>query len=309
LSGVSLAKKSMLAALVMLLGYHFLYPHLSHRFYKLGGQERANYVRAQEYIYKVPRGTSAILGSSMSLELNERILGRDYFKLTFPGSSILTSLEVVRRAGKRPRVVLIETNELSKDADSEFLHDLFSPWLSALRRHSPVFKGEGRPANFLVGIASTVVSKSIFWNEQILSETKPDSPASPEGRSSSLFAQVLAIYHEQFNTVESIPILINRINRVADHVDALEQEGATCVFFEMPIDSSLVHLAGPTNLRRMMQKRFPPGKYHWISFGQDHNYETKDGVHLTEEEARNVTEQLVEKVNPMIHQSAGEAND
>ncbi len=164
----------MLAAFIMLLGYHFLYPHLSHRFYKVGGQERANYVRAQDYISEVPKRTSVILGSSMSLELNERILGPDYFKLTFPGNSILTSLELVRRAGKRPRVVLIETNELSKDADSEFLHDLFSPWLFALRRYTPIFKGEGRPANFLVGIASTAVSKSISWSDQILSKTKPD---------------------------------------------------------------------------------------------------------------------------------------
>ena len=182
MSDVSLVKKSLLAAFVMLLAYHFLYPHLSHRFYKLGGQERANYARAQQYLYDVTDGTNVILGSSMSLELDQNILGPDYFKLTFPGNSILTSLEIVRHAGKRPRVVLIETNELDKEADSEFLHDLFSPWLSRLRRYSPVFKGEGRPANFLVGIASTAVSKSLLWIERVLHRTKTGPDQSPKRR-------------------------------------------------------------------------------------------------------------------------------
>lgn len=151
----------------MLLTYHFLLPHLPRRFYKIGGQERANYLRAQQYVYDVPVRTNVILGSSMSLELNERILGSRYFKLTFPGNSILTSLEVVRQTRKRPGVVLIETNELSKGADWEFLHDLFSPWLSALRRSSPVFREEGRPANFLTGIAAACVAKGGLWSERL----------------------------------------------------------------------------------------------------------------------------------------------
>lgn len=292
----------MIAAFMMLAAYHFLLPHLSHRFYKIGGQERANYLRAQQYLYNAPDRTNVILGSSMSLELNERILGSRYFKLTFPGNSILTSLEIVRRARKRPDVVLIETNELGKDADEELLHDLFSPWLSALRRSSPVFREGGRPANFLTGIAAACVSKGSLWSERILAGTKPRAASPPESERLQplLFAKVLRLYHEQFETVPATAESSGRINRLAQYADALNREGSTCIFFEMPIDSSLAQLTGPATLRRLMQAHFPAAKYQWINFAHDHNYETKDGVHLTEAEASNVTQELVRQVNRII---------
>lgn len=120
-----------------------------------------------------------------------------------------------------------------------------------------------------------------------------------------LFAKVLGLYHEQFETVSPTGDLSGRINRLAEHADALSREGSTCVFFEMPIDSSLSQLTGPATLPRLMQARFPVAKYKWIGFAHDHNYETKDGVHLTEAEASNVTVALVRQVNEIIRGPAG----
>ncbi len=293
----------------MLATYYFLYPHLSHRFYKVGGQERANYARAQQYVYEVPSRTNVIVGSSMANQLDESILGPNYFKLTFPGKRTLTALEIVLRAHKRPGVVLIETNTVDADVDSELLHDLFSPWLSALRRCSPIFKGEGRPANFLVGIASTMVSKSVAWSERIFPETKTGSAPSPQSESlpSPLFAQVLREHQMEFGAAPSATELTNRINQLADDVAVLGHNGSSiCVFFELPIDSSLAQLRGSLIQRRMVHEHFPLTKYHWVVFAQDHNYETIDGIHLTHKEARHVTEQLMQQVNQIIHQSVVE---
>ena len=118
-------KKSLITAFVMLVAYHFLLPHIPHKFFQFLGQQRSNYVKVQRYVYDVPREKKVIVGSSIAETLNNEALGPDYYKLTLAGGSIFTSLEIVERSGKKPPVVLIETNIFERDRDKELLHDLF----------------------------------------------------------------------------------------------------------------------------------------------------------------------------------------
>src|SRR3954469_3412648 len=185
-------KKSLITAALLLVVYHVLLPHLPRKFYQINGQQRENYLRAQRYIYDVPDGTNIILGSSMSLELNEEMLGPGYYKLTFPGGNTLTALEIIHRSGKHHPLVLIETNNIAPKADKQFLHDLFSPWLFQLRRYSPVFKEEGRPSNFVMGIVEACVRRT----EQLRtgagrSKTDGKAAARDEGVDQQLFTKLL----------------------------------------------------------------------------------------------------------------------
>src|ERR1700681_2056936 len=109
-------RKSIFAALVMLGAYHFVLPHLSQRFYQILGQQRGIYLRAQRYLFDVPKETKVIVGGSMAGMLNDDLLGSGYFKLTVPGDSSFTALEIIRRTGNKPTAVLIETNVFVKDA-------------------------------------------------------------------------------------------------------------------------------------------------------------------------------------------------
>ena len=51
-----------------------------------------------------------------------------------------------------------------------------------------------------------------------------------------------------------------------------------------------------------MNERFPHEKYHWLSFEHDHNYKTRDGVHLVRTEADRLTEAIVNQVNQIVRQ-------
>src|SRR3954467_11994984 len=144
----------------MLVAYHFLFRHIPRKYFELSGQQRDNYFRAQRYVYEIPSETKVIVGSSLSLRFNEQTLGPGYFKLCFGGASIFNGLEIIRRTGKHPAVVLIEINQLVWDKDPELLHDLFTPWLMKLRDYSVIFREEGRPANFVNGVAEVLVHKS-----------------------------------------------------------------------------------------------------------------------------------------------------
>ena len=289
-------KKSILAALVMLVAYHFLFPHISRKYFQLSGPQRDNFFRAQAYVHKIPPETKVILGSSLSLRLNETILGHDYFKLAFGGGSIFTGLEIIRHANKRPAVVLIEINQLGWYDDRELLRDLFTPWRMTLRNYSPVFREEGRPANFVNGVGEVFVRKICHWSSRRLGQRPaPDFPAGTSAENPAFFSQLLRFY----DIYLAVPPqnLTEQAYRLGDYVDQLSRQGALCVFYEMPIDSSLSGLPSPAAVRKAVETRFPKNKYHWVEFPREHNYDTYDGLHVSQAEADQLTEALARQVN------------
>jgi hypothetical protein len=285
-------KKSILTALLLLTAYHFLFPYIPRRYFQLSGQQRENYFRAQRYVHELSPETNLIFGSSMSLRLNEQALGPNYFKLAFGGGNILTGLEISRMKGAHPRLILIEVNELGGDMDLELLHDLFSPWLTALRKYSPIFKEEGRPANFVNGILEAFVRHSCRWGARWSGRDKTDSVS---GVNPELFSQLMRMYKEYFATAP--PGLSDKAKKLGNYVDALTGKGSLCVFYEMPIDSSLANLQSPRAVREALAARFPKTRYHWLAFDQSHHYETSDGIHLTQTEADRITETMVRQIN------------
>ena len=303
-------KKSILTALVLLGTYHLLLPHLPRKFYQIPGQQRGNYLRAQRYIFDTPENINVIVGSSMALSLDDQILGPDYFKLTFPGGSITTALEIIRRSGKRPPVILIETNLPGKDKDEELLHDLFSPWLFQLRRHSDIFKEEGRPANFVGGIAEACVRKGSYWASRIvLGKAQALQETRQPGVQPDLRLKMIRVHQDAWKGAIPAASLARHGDELANYVALLSREGCQCVFFEMPMDSTLIELPLPTAQRRAMKERFPEEKYRWLSFERDHNYETRDGIHLVEAEARRLTQAFVTQVNQVTQREVEAASN
>ena len=47
---MSVIRKSILAAIVMLVAYHFALPHVSRKFFQINGLQRGNYARALDNI-------------------------------------------------------------------------------------------------------------------------------------------------------------------------------------------------------------------------------------------------------------------
>jgi hypothetical protein len=298
-------RKSIFAALVILGAYHLVLPHLSTRFFATLGQQRGIYLLAQRYVFDVPKETNVIVGGSMAGMLNEELLGPGYFKLTVPGDSAFTALEIVRRTGKKPTAVLIETNAFVKDANQELLHDLFSPGLRELRRHSDIFREQGRPANFVGGIIEACVRKSCLWTSAIFSREKSATVSSGATPSlhPALAAELKRIQREDWDFKPSSAFLAKQATQLAHYVDLLSRDGSICILFEMPIDSSLSNLSGPRAWREAMKERFPENKYNWLSFDGNHSYETTDGVHLVRAEADRLTEVMVDYVKKIAQQS------
>jgi hypothetical protein len=290
-------KKTILAVVVMLLGYHLVFPHLSQKYFQLSGPQRDNFFRAQQYVHKVPPQTKVILGSSLSLRFNDGMLGQDYYKLAFGGGSVFTGLEIIRHTNKRPPIVLIEINEIGWEEDKVLLHNLLAPWRRRLRDYSRIFREEGRPANFVNGVGELFVRKLCHWTSRRLGqEPASDSPNWSKAENPALFSRLYRVFHDE-HLAAAPPNLTGQTNRLGDRVDELTRNGSLCVFYEMPIDSSLSELPSPAAVRSAMEKRFPKNRYRWLEFPHDHDYDTYDGLHVSQPEANRLTEILITQVN------------
>ena len=298
-------KKSLLTAVVILFGYHFLLPHLSHRFYQILGQQRGNFLREEGYVSDPRQDTNVIVGSSMSQTLNDRILGPNYTKLTFPGNSVLTALQIIDRSGKTPNLVLIETNACWKDADPELLHDAFNAWSVNLRKVSPIFAEEGRPVNFLAGIVEACVRRSCQITSSIFSK-EPQQPAvaAPQTDHDEQVVQLKDVNMAEWDITPPADLLNRRATQIAQLVDDLNRRGCHCILFTMPMDNTLAKLSGPRSWRRKMHEQFPIQQYDWLSFDQSHHYLTTDGVHLIRSEADELTQVVVRQVDQIVAHAA-----
>lgn len=285
-------KKSLITALVLLLIYHFALPHLSRDYYWIAGQQRANYLRAQKFVHDTPADANVIVGSSMANTLSDEMLAGKYEKLTFPAGGSFTGLEIIAGTDKHPKVLWIESNTLLRDADKSMLDDVLSPWRRKLRDTSPVFKEEGRPSNFQVGLLNDLVGKACRGFAKLTGA--PKKPKVVEHTiEPDVFANIMKVNREHLDRAPSEADLTVRVNRLGELVDQLTRGGTKCILFEMPIDSTLEPLAEPMAVRKAMEKRFPSDKYHWFTFDRTHAWQTTDGVHLVKSETDKVTEKML----------------
>ena len=292
-------KRSIITALALLLAYHFILPRLSRDYYWIPGQQRANYLRAQQYVHDSPQDLNVVVGSSMANELNAEILGPKFVKLTFPAGGSFTGLEIIHTTAKRPPLILIESNTLLRGADNGLLDDVLSPWRRKLRETSPVFKEEGRPSNYEVGFLNAWVSRVGKGITKVMNGGKKAAPAVEKPMDASVLEDVMKVNHENLNRQPSEKALAENITRMGEIVDGLAKAGSKCVFFEMPINTTLDDLAEPEAVRKAMKSRFPADKYTWLEFDRNHEYQTSDGIHLIRTEADEVTKKIVEQTESL----------
>lgn len=286
-------KRSILVCCAVIPAWHLIMPHLP-GYYTIPGQQRANYLHAQTFVHDAPPDARVIVGSSMADRLDELKLGHDHVKLAFPGGGPFTGLEIIRRTGRRPPVVWIESNVILRDAEVDLLENVLSPWRRGLRDRSPVFKEEGRPSNYGVGFAKAVIGKVCKLASSVSGGVPKSADASQHAMDTAVFDDIMKENRAHLDRQPAAADLAQRVERLGKYVDELTAAGSKCVWFEMPIDASLRNLAEPAAIRKALTERFPSGKYRWLDLSRATPYQTTDGIHLVPADADFVIGKMLE---------------
>ena len=264
-------------------------------------QWSANTGWAQRYLYD-EQGPSrvVIVGTSLAQRIRNAWLPPQTINIALSGQSSFDGLEIIVRSGKRPDLVLIETNVLNKDADSGFLASLFNPALFHARAWLPSLREEHRPIPELKGWVKARLDSQRSREGRVKEvDSKTDDPRhetkGPAGeprvnRRLAVAIEALRRYQKAYARPIDARLLRTRLARLREIVDRLEERGTRIVFFEMPTHPSLCRSPRLASIRKAVMRAFPG--YAYYRDPDCERYRVTDGLHLDDRSALYFARQL-----------------
>ena len=131
-------RRSLLVFALLVVGYALYIKFGKPELNTVQHQASGNRISAEQYIFAPDEPNSTVIvGSSLAFRIAMDSLPPNTINLGFGGLTVYDGLELVRRSGKKPRRVVLETNMIFKDPDRGFLDAVFQPGLFELRKAMP----------------------------------------------------------------------------------------------------------------------------------------------------------------------------
>lgn len=233
-------------------------------------QWQKNYSFAQNFIYE-NNAQHIIVGSSLATRLEKKFLPDDYYNLSFTGGSVLTGLAIVKRSGFIPQNIFIETNIIFRDKDEEMLDFIFYPIWWKIKRYLPALREKYQPLNLLIGKIKNSYGKT--HEEQM-----------KDRQNIKIYEANIEIYQKGYAVkVENYKEKLKELKKLIVY---LENKGINIVFFEMPVDKSIIKSVRYQQQKKIIQNNFDNK---WLNSSESKQYITTDGIHLLYKSAYHFT--------------------
>lgn len=227
-------------------------------------QASGNRISAEQYVFGPDEpDATVIVGSSLSFRIALDSLPPHTSNLGFGGLTVYDGLELVRRSGKHPKRVVVETNMIFKAPDRGFLDALFQPGLYELRKAVPMLREENQPSGVLMGYIKRGMKEG-------------DASAASQADSMEVSENLFNTNRGIFAQVPPDSVQMRYLNTLEAEVTALEGTGIEVVFLEVPISAELMASPLARRAREAVRERFP----RHVFLLNDAIWRTADGLHL-----------------------------
>lgn len=258
-------------------------------------QRIKNQIRAERYLYSQHAFEYVIAGSSMTARLPDKALGDGLYKLSFGGGTPIAGLEIITRSGKLPDVVIVEINALATRPLDGLVDKLFSPGSTELKRYFPFLRTEYRPVSLLVSM--------LVADEPSMREHGVAGIQEPDEAMLRVLENNVRRAEESDNHSPPEPMFTDNLDRLERLVRELEKKGVRIIFLEMPLNPRVAATRYRNSISEQVRSRFPVDSYRWIIPGDEHEYMTTDGVHLTKSEAWHVADYISSQIRAVGNQA------
>ena len=243
-------------------------------------QYQANIIFAQDFIYRHPKPSRVIVGSSMATRMKFDKEDNVY-NLAFGGGGPLTGLEIIRKSGYVPEAIFIESNIFTMPADRKFLDALFVPVLFELRGKIIALQEKYQ----ILNLAGTFIYSFAGRSQGEKLHRKVDK---------KLLDRLVknALKNADKVMIGEKDLLLKQWHKEMSY---FQKKGTKIVFFEMPNDPRLAQTPGREQVRTLIRKEFLSVPYIKENNTNNH-FKTGDGIHLTLKSAIAFSRHFKEKV-------------
>jgi hypothetical protein len=228
-------------------------------------QWQENLIKAQKLLYARTTPAVIVVGSSKLARIqfaqDDRI-----DNLALNGGGSLTGLDVILRAGARPRMVLVEIGDaIIREPDDKFLGSLFGFVNLPLRRLIPVLRDEYQPGVLVNAVAQTWANHRAAPQDD---SVRPD-----------LLRQLLETQRANHAQPPDPLTMARVIGELAMAVTTLRAAGVDVTFIEPPEHLELWNSPMSTSIRQQLHATFSD-LVTWFPDRDLATYLTTDSVHL-----------------------------
>jgi hypothetical protein len=289
-------KKSIIVTVIAFIGYSLFISFIAPQRSASQHQWQDNIIKAQKFIYNDRDSIDAlIIGSSLSCRLIMDSLPQVY-NLSFGGQSIYDGLDILSHKSNLPKHVFIEMNFALRGESKEFTSSLYSPFLYYPKKVFPALREDKQPLALMGSLLNNKVVSVFFLKLKSLFNLTAKKSSTDNTVKRDVFSTMLQLQVDDYSKAPDRGYVQYCFARLKQSLSALEERGVKIIFFEIPVNSTLVDLPKPVAIRSVFYREFPATKYPYIPFAFDVNYKTTDGLHLTREEALSYTIYLRSKM-------------
>lgn len=284
-------KKSIITAIVLIAAYEAVIRLCNIKWDTSQNDKSANVISAQNFIYNLSNEQTAadtlIIGSSMSRKLITDSLGKSYYNLAFNAWSAYDGLELVKLTKRKPACLLIETNVVGNQSLSEAVSGSLSPVSFYSNKVFTSFQLQHQPVGLLVGSIKEALKAKI---EAMKLQKRQDTALYKLNIANEKKVQQKPLHDSVYE---------NRFAVLKNLVEGFKKQGIPILFFELPVDTELMHTAMTEKNRQYFKKYFPESEYTHIALPAENNYVYSDGIHLSINSAVEYTQYLKTKINQL----------
>ncbi|HXP49812.1 MAG TPA: hypothetical protein VN922_07665, partial [Bacteroidia bacterium] len=281
-------------------------------------QLQENVIKAEKYLYSDSAIKNVIVGTSLSCGLDQDSVP-DIYKLAFSGEGIFEGLDAIEHSKVLPKNVFIEMNVVYRTESPQVKEELFSPFVFYPKKYLVSLRSDREPLPVLGNSVLSPLFEKVYWRTLMtfrslkkvtasifssspdkVSATKKDTAINTgvipdklsanaglaiakkkDGGSDSL-RRKMDMEKGQFANVADSLEMSNQFETLKEYVDFLKSKGVNVIFFELPINRTIVNSNLSVQIRKTFYKVFPPKENNYIYLPPDYmDYLTGDGFHLT----------------------------
>ena len=288
-------KRSVIIALVLIGIYAILFNMvLKVRYDQITqSQWQSNLVSAQNYLYGTVQSQKVIIGSSLAARLVADSLDATYLNLSIGGMSIFDGLELVKAKETKPKIMFIESNYFMNPGNDEFHKTIFDPVGFRVKKYIPMFRDNIKP----VALIGMIIHETFRWMKHgantVEAEVKHEQKTIINNDLRIQLIKNQVVKERKMPDAQSITSCLTTLS---GYIFDLRRQGVKIVFFEMPVDTSIMALASCKSLKRSLRNKFSTPDIDFIEAPAGRYFPTTDGIHLTREGALAYTLYFREKV-------------
>ncbi len=250
-------------------------------------QWETNVVIVQDFLYRPDVPKAIVIGSSMSRRIEPETLPEGYFNMSCLGGKVFSLMEVIRRSGKYPKLLLVEANSISLADDPELVQHVFHPMLGPARQRLPILQDRYKPFSIVFGPAINAGARVLTGKNAV----RPPVHTSAAGN--KVFKSMMRDANQRLGQPLPQKTIDLEWQTLQIYLKDFEAHGTRVVFFFIPMNPWACLSAVLEQKKALLEANQAKYGYTVVPMPDCSEYQTSDGTHLEAPSARKFANYLI----------------